>query len=343
LTNDDLGSANASAAARTWTSGWRRTSGALALALAICLGVYLLLESVRPDSGLVSFSFLVISPAAICAFASYIADPWGERRRATYLWIPVWILVAVAVVSFVALREGVICILLLAPLWLISGIAGSALTYSVRHRLKRGRTYCAALLVAPLVAMQIEPLVTLPDARFVVSRSAVVHASPERIWPLLRGIPDVLPGEGKWNVTQDVIGVPRPLGARLIGNGIGADRYARWAHGLRFREQITDWSQDRRIGWRFIFERTDGWEYTDRHLVPNSPYFRIEEGGYSLEPIDSTHTRLTLRTQYWIQTPVNFYCAWWGELLLGDLSDNLLALVKNRAENTRLGRGLKVI
>jgi len=328
----------------SWRSGWRRIAGAIALAIAICLGVYLLLDLLRPDNGLMGFTFLIIAPASICAFASYIADPWGERRFAMYVWMPVWILLAVMVLALLVLREGVVCVILFAPLWLSFGIAGSTLTYHVRRRLKRrspqGRAYCAALLVAPLVAMQLEPLVALPNAHYAVSRTIVVRASPAQIWPLLRGIPDVHPGEGRWNLTQDVIGVPRPLGARLIGNGIGADRLAEWGHGIRFRERISEWSVNRRIGWRFLFDRTEGWGYTDRHLVPDSPYFRVESGGYALEPIDRDHTRLTLHTRYWIQTPVNTYSALWGELFLGDLSNNLLALVKHRAESADARRRL---
>jgi hypothetical protein len=39
-----------------------------------------------------------------------------------------------------------------------------------------------------------------------------------------------------------------------------------------------------------------------------------------------------LDTGYRMRTPVNGYAALWGELFLGDLEGNLLALVKQRAE-----------
>ena len=37
-------------------------------------------------------------------------------------------------------------------------------------------------------------------------------------------------------------------------------------------------------------------------------------------------------TNYVAMTHVNFYARWWGELLLGDIQDNVLAVVKQRAE-----------
>ena len=302
----------------------------MAVALAFGLGVYALLEAIRPQSGLISFSFLLILPAAISAFVAFIADPWGERRLAQYMLIPVWLLLAVIIVSIFVLKEGVICIVMLAPLWLMSGVAGAAATYRIRD----GRIYCAALLVVPLLALQVEPMIVLPQSEVAVTRSIIINAAPSRIWPLLRGIPDVRRDEGQWNISQDVVGIPRPLGARLIGDGIGAVRLANWGMDIAFRERITEWRPLERIGWRFSFDELAGWRFTDRHLMPDSAYFRVTTGGYSLEPIDAAHTRVTLDTRYWMATPVNGYAALWGELFLGDLENNLLALIKSRAEQS---------
>lgn len=317
---------------RDWVDAGPRFAAALALITAFGLGVYFLLDATRPETGLVSFVFLLMLPAVVCAFISYVADPWGRRGLSAYLLIPVWTLLAVVAVSLVVLREGVICVLMLAPLWLVSGMAGSGLTYAVRRRIRDGRKYCAALLALPLVAMQVEPMVPLPENEAVVTRSVVIDAPAERIWPLLRGIPDVKPGEGRWNLSQDLIGVPRPLGARLVGEGIGAERMANWGAKVRFRERISEWREGSRIGWRFIFDDIDGWRFTDRHLMPDSSYLRVTTGGYSLTPLAGGRTRVTLDTRYWMRTPVNGYAALWGELFLGDLENNLLALVKQRAE-----------
>jgi len=317
---------------RTWRSGWRRIAGAGAVALVLGLGVYALLEAVRPDGGLISFSFLLVLPAAICAFIAYVADPWAQQPLRAYLLVPVWVLFAVFVVSGAVLREGVICIVMLTPLWLVSGIVGAALAYKARRRSADSRTFCAGMLAAPLAAMLLEPLFPLPQATATVTRSVVIAASPATIWPLLRGIPDVQPGEGAWNLSQDVIGIPRPLGARLVGNGIGADRFADWGRHIRFRERVTEWQAGRRIGWRFLFDDVAGWQFTDRHLMPDSRYFTVTTGGYTLHPLDAGHTRVTIDTTYRMQTPLNGYAALWGELFLGDLETNLLALVRGRAE-----------
>lgn len=315
-----------------------RTIAAIGVVLAFALGVYLLLDATQPVAGLVSFTFLLILPAAICAFIAYVADPWGTRSRRSYIMIPLWLLLAVIVAAAFVLREGIICIAILSPLWLGSGMAGAALTYSLRHRNRDGRTYCVALLALPLIAMQVEPMIPLPVAMATVSRTIDIDTTPARIWPLLRGIPDVKPGEGRWNLSQNVIGIPRPIGAHMVGEGVGADRYANWGAQIRFRERITQWQPGRALSWRFIFDDVRGWAMTDRHLMPNSPYFQVTTGGYRMEPLGPARTRVTLDTRYRITTPVNAYSELWGQLLLGDLENNLLALVKQRAERGQSGR-----
>jgi hypothetical protein len=109
-------------------------------------------------------------------------------------------------------------------------------------------------------------------------------------------------------------------------------RHATWQHGIRFRERITDWQPGRALSWRFIFDHFAGWAYTDRHLLPDTDHFRVETGGYVVEPVAAGVSRLTLHTTYRVRTPVSAYARLWGELFLGDLESNLLTILKERAE-----------
>jgi hypothetical protein len=93
--------------------------------------------------------------------------------------------------------------------------------------------------------------------------------------------------------------VPRPIGARLLRDCLGAERVARWQYGIGFREKITEWQPGRRIGWTFDFGGSRGWHFTDRHLRPDSDYFRVTSVGYTLAPLgsepDTHHARHALR------------------------------------------------
>ncbi len=311
-----------------------KASGAILLTFAFALCIYWYLDNRAVQVGLISLTFLLILPAALSAAIAVVLDWQGRRELRFYFLVPMCLFGVAAVAATILLREGAVCIIMLAPLWLLAGLGGSLGVYSFRKRRRSGGALCTVVLVIPLLAIQAEGQLPTPEATARVSRDIVVAASPERIWPLLIAIPQVRAGEGRWNVSQDVIGIPRPLDARLVGQGIGAERLARWDAGIKFREVITEWRPLDRIAWDFVFDDMTGWGFTDRHLIPDSSYFKVLKGGYVLTPLGPGRTRVSLDTTYWMKTPVNGYAALWGEFFLGDLQTNLLALVKRRAERS---------
>jgi hypothetical protein len=311
-----------------------RILAAIGVALVFVGGCFFLIETFQPERGLVGVGFLLVLPAAVTAFVCYVTDPLARRSFGFHMLIPLWLFLVITIAALVVAAEGVICLVILSPIWFGIGCASAALTYRLRRRRGTpGQLHASVLLLLPLLAMSVEPVIPLPQEMRVVTRSIDIDAPPERIWPLALGVPDVQPGEGRWNLAQDLIGVPRPLGARMEGEGVGATRLARWEREIAFSERITEWQLHRRIGWRFEFDHTEGWDFTDRHLRPDSAYMRITTGGYTLEPLGPDRTRLVLETHYWMRTPVNTYSAWWGEFFLGDIENNVLALIKQRAES----------
>jgi hypothetical protein len=311
----------------------RRFAGALSVALVHCLASYALVQWVSL-TGLVSVTFLLVQPAAVSAFACYVTDLDGTQSRNHYIITPTVLVFVAMGVAGIFLREGVICVVMLLPLWLMLAISGGLIARASR---KRGPDYSTvfspAFLCLPPVMMMLEPTV-LPAtwSSHEVTRRIDVAASAARIWPLLEGIPQLRAGEGRWNLSQDLLGVPRPLGARLVGDGPGAIRQARWQRGVHFNEVVTNWQPGRAIGWRFDFAGSDGWQFTDPHLRPDSPWFQVTDGGYRLLPLHNGDQRVILSTRYRVRTPVNAYAALWGQLFLGDMENNLLATIKARAE-----------
>lgn len=315
----------------------RRVALALGAGLAYALASYLLVDWMRPD-GAVSATFVLVQPVVICAFAAYLGDPLGQRGLSYYLLVPVVLGVGVVVISAFVLQEGAVCIVMLLPVWLLLGEIGSYLTYRLRpDRIEPSRdadTFRVSVLLAiPFIALPIEARLPVPEDRYTVSRSIEIAGSREEIWALMQTIPTLADGEGQWNVTQDLVGVPRPVRAELVGSGIGALRMAEWQHDIAFRERVTQWQEGEAIGWTFEFPPNEGWAFTDRHLRPDAGYMQIESGGYRLQEISPGHFRLTLATRYAARTHFNPYAALWGELFLGDIQDNLLTAIRQRVED----------
>lgn len=310
---------------------------ALAIGVAILVaGVIYYLIDIGPGgagSGAMTISFLLIVPAILSALVCLATDPKGKRDGGHYFIVPFFLFGAALIAGVLLFGEGVICVLLLMPLWIVGGLAGSGLTYVIRKRVReRGRLFSSALLLLPFLAMQVEaaspPAVEWLDVR----REVVVDAPPERVWPLLVAIPDISAGEGRWNATQDLFGVPRPSEAALIRRDGELVRLARWGGGVRFEERITSAQPGRSLEWQFAFPDASVQEHTDRHISPDGAHLRIATGAYELTPMPGGRTRLQLATRYAVRTPLNFYAAWWGEWLLGDIQNNVLGIVKDRAE-----------
>ncbi|MBO9518016.1 MAG: SRPBCC family protein [Porphyrobacter sp.] len=312
-----------------------RIIAAIGIAGVYALLCYALVDWARPDTGFVSISFALIQPAAISAFVCYVADPLAGRRRRFYLLVPLWLFIGMIVIAAFLLQEGAVCIAMLAPVWLISGLLGAHLAFRLRKRdqVDEAAVFLSpAILALPLVLMPIEAALPVPEATYSVRREIIIDASADLVWPLMEGIPDVHEDEGRWNVTQDLLGVPRPLSARLSGKGPGSIRFASWEHDVAFREIVTQWLPGRKIHWRFDFDGSEGWEFTDRHLRPDSTYLQVLDGGYTLSPLPNGKHLLTLETRYIARTPFNSYASLWGELFLGDLEMNLLEMIRARAE-----------
>ena len=309
--------------------------GAVILALCIAFAFYLGLD--RPwqsgAAGTISLTFLLLLPAVLAALSSYLTDRQGTRPLAHHLKVPLVLMAAILFAGFVFLREGVVCLVLLVPLWLPSAFAGSLLTYGIRRRLhERGRLFCAALILIPVLSAQFEAQFPPQPRTYTVRREVVVDAPPERVWPLLVAIPAISPDEGRWNVAQDLLGIPRPVAARLQRRQGRLVRIATWDSDVRFEEHVTGWQENRSMDWRFAFPDSSVREQTDRHISPDGDHLRIERGSYRLQIAPGNRTRVSLEAEYVLRTPLNGYAAWWGGILLGGIQDNVLAIVKQRAE-----------
>lgn len=311
---------------------------AIGAAMLIAAGIYYLLDlgpGRTPGSGAMTLTFLLVVPAVLSAFMSFVTDIQGRRGLGHYLLMPFYLFGAALLAGVILFGEGVICILLLMPLWMAGGAAGSGLTYLIRRRLReRGRLFSSALLLIPLLAVQIEAAAPPRVEWYEVRREILIDAPPERVWPLLVAIPAIRSDEGRWNATQDLLGVPRPSEAALVRQDGELVRLARWGDQVRFEERISGVQPGRSLEWQFAFPDASVQEHTDRHISPDGMHLRIATGAYTLAPAPGGQTRLRLETRYAVRTPLNAYAAWWGEHLLGDIQDNVLGIVKDRAERS---------
>ena len=111
---------------RPATARLGRLSAAVTLALAIALSTYILIDATRAHRmAFASLWFLAVLPALLCALVCYLADPSADRPAGFYWRVPPLLVGCVVAGSAFFLHEGVICLIMLSPIWLLSGWTGA--------------------------------------------------------------------------------------------------------------------------------------------------------------------------------------------------------------------------
>lgn len=303
------------------------------LAMLVCMltGV-LLLNSGAMESSYAGFGFLMMIPFALGGLVT------GAGLRiytsAGCIFAPLVLFAVIFPFVYFGLAEGLVCILMALPFWLAAGLGGGLAAYLIRRRAEREmtRVNVMALLTVPFAFIYVEEVSPPQWQERAVVRSITIAASADEVWPLLVSIPGITPDEGKRTFTHDWIGIPRPSGARLIKRNGMLLREAQWGGDIRFEERITELSPGQSIAWDFAFPDDSVQAYTDRHIAPDGPVLKIAHGGYRIEPLGKDSVRVTLHTTYRMRSRLGWYLEPWGELLLGDVEDNVLAIIKQRAE-----------
>jgi hypothetical protein len=321
---------------KTVQLNWAR----LALILVVTVGAWFVLDlavdwhaSSGAGSSLFGLGFLFVVPFGIGVVLGVISQRlWPDTTSG--LRVGLWIAGVFFVLSFVS-GPGVLCVIMAAPFWLTGLVLGAlSSNWIVQRKLPEQVATVAIIVAFAGGVMAFDGRDQFPVSRFTVERTIIVAASPERIWPQLLRLDGIEPEDGEWTISHAVLGVPRPTEAVVRGVGVGAVRTGRWGNKVWFEEHIVGWTQNSSLDWRFVFPAGSTLTSVDQHIDPRGPNVVVERGGYALEPLPSRATRVRLHTTYSVRTGVNAYASMWAQRILGDVQTNILAIVKDRSENT---------
>lgn len=284
-----------------------------------------------------SFGAMLAIPFAAGALFTNAAGANSPFNKLGCIFAPLALFAVLFPLVYFGFAEGLVCILMVLPFWLVAGLGGGLAAWLNARWISRKsynegqRLQVASWALLPLALIMLDEAAPAPWQERTVQRSVWIDASAEQVWPLLLTIPNITPGEGKPTITHDWIGVPRPTDAQLVQTQYGLVRRAQWGVNIRFEEHVEQVVPARAITWRFVFPDGSVQAHTDRHIAPDGPILKIKRGGYSLREVNG-RTRLTLFTTYSMRTRLGWYLGWWGEQMLGDVENNVLAIIKDRAE-----------
>ncbi len=235
---------------------------------------------------------------------------------------------------FATRAEDLICILILSVPFLVGAAVGGYVFAEIisNYRKKNGIMY--SILFIPFLAGMLEEQFKTPSGVYQIHTSVIVNAPAETIWKNIvrvQKIKDIEYRKGFFNYA----GIPSPLYAELNRDTLGANRLGHFEGGLLFNETVTHWEKNRKVSFDIeVIPSSIRQTVFDQHVLKGK-HFAFIDATYELQAVDQHTTRLTLSSSYQLDTNINLYASFWGNYLLTDFQERLLAVIKRRCDKKK--------
>ncbi|HTK99966.1 MAG TPA: hypothetical protein VL379_18160 [Pseudomonadales bacterium] len=278
-------------------------------------------------------SFALLVPIGVAALTVFVAELQEQRTWAYYFWMSALANVLFTVGTFVIHIEGLICVILAAPMFaIIGGVAGLIVGAAFRGtKWLRRATYCCALL--PLFLGSYEHYIPLPQQVRTIERTITVAAPRWDVWDQLMTAEAIRPDEMDDGYMYQ-IGVPLPESALAGETDDGRlVRHIRMGRGIEFDQIATDWQACSHVRWQYHFTANSfPPRALDDHVRIGGEYFDVLDAQYSLRPIDGGRTALRVTMSYRVSTRFNWYAQPVAKLIVGNFEETALRFYARRAE-----------
>jgi len=308
---------------------WVLGGAAYGLAMRALLG---LASSLLHDSafgGVMSQAFLIGTPVVVGALS--IAGARNPPRVDDVLLRPLVAMGLMLLGCMITLLEGSICIVILAPLFMLLAMAGGAVMGLLIHLWRWRTSHLRAIAVAPLVMLAFEsPPSSLGTQE--IRETVEVHAPPAVVWQQILQARDIQPDELPPSLVH-AIGVPRPLAGVNLSTPQGEIRRSQWERGVNFVGRVRERRDGEYIRWEYEFNAHSFPPGTmDEHVAIGGRYFDLHDTAFELSPLAGSSTRLTIVAHYRVTSSINFYAVPAARVLGRDFVASILGLYKGRSE-----------
>jgi hypothetical protein len=310
-----------------------RVAVAVGVAYGILCQIVVRLDVLRDLYGETTFGYVFILPLVLGAITVGYASEKDQRSILFWLFAP-WITTCLCLaVSIVVGWEGAICLIFAAiiacPISSVGGLfAGLYLTF--RRRRYLGGFVAPLLLISPLLSAVIEEQFDLPIVNGGAETAIDIAAPPLAVWRQIVRVPPIHEPVSGFFYT---LGFPKPIEATLSKEGVGGIRHASFSGGLVFIETIDRWKEGELLSFSIKSDPESVPATTlDKHVVVGGRYFDVLRGTYQIEPLPAGGTRLHLSSNFRVSTRFNFYANFLAHLLMRDVQESILRVIKGRCE-----------
>jgi len=229
--------------------------------------------------------------------------------------------------------EGVICVLMAAPLALLLAIMGGYFGYLIQRgqRFNHGASAMLSILLVFVPGMEwLEHAAAPAPPVFGVRTALEIHAPPEKVWKQVVAFAEIPP-------PRELLfraGIAYPIRAEIQGQGVGAERHCLFSTGA-FIEPIEVWDEPRRLKFSVTSNPAPMQEWTPYHHVepPHLHGFLVSNGGqFLLTPLPNGGTQLEGMTWYRHSLWPATYWRWWSDAIIHRIHLRVLSHIKAQTE-----------
>ena len=283
-------------------------------------------------------AFVYLAPFVVGMVTVYVAERSHRRSWGYYAWASALANALFVVGSLVILIEGIICAILIVPLFAAFGALGGLLMGMICRFTNWPRSTLGCFAALPLL---LGALGGDPGARVhtleSVKQQVLVQAAPADVWRHLMDADRIAPVEVE-TAWMYRIGVPMPLAGVTEQTPEGLVRDVRMGKGIHFSQVSTDWEPGRRVQWQYRFGPDSVPPGAlDDHVRIGGHYFDLVGTTYTLIP-QGEATVLEIDMQYRVSTDFDWYAKPLARWLIGDFSEVILDFYRQRSE--RSGRAM---
>lgn len=283
-----------------------------------------------------SFTFIIIVPFVIGYIVVYFSKFDGKSSMKFQIitpWLSIYILLAF---TYLLYLEGLICIIMAAPVFMVLSSLGGLLGGEFANDKKRlNIIFINIIIILPFFSIAVENKIEKPIELMQVDTQIEIKSDPGTVWENIVTVYEISDEENR-NSLFMLMGFPKPIKAELDYKGIGGTRLAIFDKGLFFTETVTEWDYQKSFSFKIKADPNSvPPEALDEHVLVGGEYFDILDGKYEIESVDGNVT-LHLQSKFKLSTNFNFYSGFWSKLIMKDIQNNILNIVKQRSEKNEL-------
>lgn len=281
-----------------------------------------------------SFGLFVWLPIMIGAISTVIYAFKNQTTRAACRTVAYFTLLAFCLGLLAFAFEGIICIIMAAPIGLLFTWIGYRIGYVMIKS-----TAINALLVSVLLIISVPCFMGFDYYRIddkenlrTVTTGIIINAPPEAVWKKVIAFSRI-------NEPTDLLfkaGIAYPINAKIDGAGVGAIRHCNFSTGS-FVEPITKWDEPRLLQFNVVEQPATMKELSFYNLQPNHlhGYFISKHGQFELKSIGTNKTLLQGTTWYYNKIKPEIYWDVWSDYIVHKIHERVLTHIKTDAETLK--------